>query len=156
MQSIALAERSKEARQITKEQRKNQTTISFGSSEESNVKFELSIPIRRVPNEIGKEGSPYRVHVNHLPLKVSEQKRVNHYDIDISTPWRRENRKSDEPLFRKGFRKLCLDNPKVFPKDLYPAFDGMKSIYTTRQLGFNSETWTGKVEIKDGKGIEGL
>merc|ERR1719369_138603 len=113
------------------------------------MKYELSIPKRRVPKEIGKEGSPYKVNVNHFPLKVSEQKRVNHYDVDISTPWRRENRKSDEPLFRKGFRKLCLDCPKVFPKNLFPAFDGMKSIYTTKQLGFIGESWTEKVEIKD-------
>jgi len=144
-----LAEKSKEGREITKELRMNDTTLRFGSSAVSNTKYELSIPKRGGPNNKGKEGSPYQVHVNHLPLKVSEQKRVNHYDIDISTPWRRENRKSDEPLFRKGFHKLCLDNPKVFPKNVFPAFDGMKSIYTTRQLGFTGESWTRKVEIKD-------
>eukprot|EP00092_Neocalanus_flemingeri_P005039 GFUD01005419.1.p1 GENE.GFUD01005419.1~~GFUD01005419.1.p1 ORF type:complete len:1029 (+),score=236.79 GFUD01005419.1:45-3089(+) len=143
-----LAKTSKETREITKEQRRNQPQTRFGTScEPGNVTHELAIPKRGGPGNIGKEGKKYLVHVNHFPLKISDQKRINHYDLEITTPWKRLNRRSDEPLFRRGFRKLCQENANIFPN--YIAFDGIKSIYTTRKLGYSKESWTGKVEIPD-------
>ena len=77
---------------------------------------------------------------------------MNHYDVDISTPWRRTNRKSDEPLFRAGLTHLRRVHSSVFPPVI--AFDGVKNIYTTQQLGLpgGHHHWTAEVEVKDPEG----
>ena len=72
---------------------------------------------------------------------------MNHYDVDISTPWRRTNRKSDEPLFRAGLTHLRRVHSSVFPPVI--AFDGVKNIYTTQQLAFSGPEWSAEVDVSD-------
>ena len=50
-------------------------------------------------------------------------------------------------MFRRAFRKLCLENSCVFPKIC--AYDGAKNCYTTRRLGYNGKKWTGKGSIPE-------
>ena len=64
----------------------------------------LTIPKRGGPCNKGVKGRQLEVDVNHFPMTILGEKRVNYYDVDITTPWRRTNRKSDEPLFRVGLR----------------------------------------------------
>ena len=116
--------------------------------EASSTQCELKIPKRGGPGKSGKEGRPTEVHVNHFPLKIHGNKKVHHYDVEITAPWRRPNRKSDEPLFRAALLKLRKDHSKIFPPVI--AFDGVKNLYTTQQLAFpGGHDWTAEVEIKD-------
>ena len=92
-----------------------------------------------------------QVHVNHFPLKIQGNKKVHHYDVDISAPWKRTNRKSDEPLFRAALLQLRKDQRNIFPPVV--AFDGVKNLYTTQQLAFpEGHHWSTEVEIKDSEG----
>ena len=91
------------------------------------------------------------VHVNHFPLKVHGNKKVHHYNVEITAPWRRPNRKSDEPLFRAALLKLRENHSKIFPPVM--AFDGVANLYTTQQLAFSGgHHWTAEVELKDPEG----
>ena len=146
--SQTLATTSKENREQTKEQRRNQPQIRFGtSSEPGKITCELAIPKRGGPKNAGKEGSIYPVHVNHFPLKISDQKKIHHYDVEITTPWKRENQRRDEPFFRRGYRQLRHENSKTIPP--FTAFDGIQSMYTTRKLAYTGDSWTGKVKITE-------
>ena len=120
--------------------------------EASSTKCELRIPKRGGRGNEGKEGRTTQVHVNHFPLKIHGNKKVHHYDVDIVAPWRRANRKSDEPLFRAALVKLRNDHCKIFPPVV--AFDGVKNLYTTQQLAFpgGHHHWTTEVEINDSEG----
>jgi len=109
--------------------------------------YQLTVPKRGGPGSQGRNGKAVLIFANHFPLRIRAGSSVNHYDVDIKTPWKRENRRSDEPMFRRGFRKLCFENPDIFPKVC--AFDGVKNFYTTRRLGFNGKKWTGKVSIPE-------
>ena len=108
---------------------------------------QLVIPKRGGPGNQGINGKSIPVFANHFPLRMKSGTLVNHYDVDIKMPWKRENKRSDEPLVRRAFKKLCLENPDVFPKIC--AFDGVKNIYTTRRLGYNDKKWIGKVSIPE-------
>ena len=132
-----------------KEKSPRAAVVHVGSSmEASSSKGELKIPKRGGPGKTGKEGRPTQVHVNHFPLKIVGNKKVHHYDVEITAPWRRPNRKSDEPLFRAALLKLRTDHSKVFPPVI--AFDGVKNLYTTQQLALpGGHHWTAEVEVKD-------
>jgi len=109
--------------------------------------YELTVPKRGGPGTQGKCGKSILLFANHYPLKIKPGSVVNHYDVEVKTPWKRDNRKSDEPLFRRAFRKICSENEKIFPKIC--AYDGVKNFYTTRRLGYNGKKWSGKVSIPE-------
>ena len=122
--------------------------VTVGSSiGPSMTKSELTIPKRGGPGKQGVEGRQLEVHVNHFPMTIRGGKRVNHYDVDITTPWRRTNRKSDEPLFRAGLTHLRRVHSSVFPPVI--AFDGVKNIYTTQQLAYSGPEWSAGVDVSD-------
>ena len=117
---------------------------SIGGSKTST---ELSIPRRGGPGSQGREGRTLQVHANHFPLKISGNKKVNHYDVDITAPWRRPNRKSDEPLFKRALAQLREEHSSVFPPVI--AFDGVKNIFTTQQLGFPGKQWSAELQLPE-------
>jgi len=107
----------------------------------------ILVPKKGGPGFQGFQGKPINVFANHFPLKIKTKCLVNHYDVQVTAPWKRETRKTDERLFRKAFRQLCLENRDVFPKCC--AYDGSKNFYTTRRLGFYGKNWTGKVTLPE-------
>ena len=127
---------------------KSSPVMTVGSSIEPSVtNYELSVPRRGGPGREGREGRQLMVHANHFPMKISGQKKVNHYHLDVTAPWRRPNKRSDEPLFRRGLDKLRLEHRSVFPPII--VFDGVNSIYTTQRLAFDGPDWSAEGEVRD-------
>ena len=146
-------ERPLEAARLTEPEKekscpKSSPVMTVGSSIEPSVtNYELSVPRRGGPGREGRQGTQLLVHVNHFPMKISGQKRVNHYHLDVTAPWRRPNKRSDEPLFRRALDKLRQEHHSVFPPII--VFDGVNSIYTTQRLAFKGPDWSAEVEVCD-------
>ena len=62
--------------------------------------------------ERGREGRRLTVKANHFPVSIKSGSVVR-YDVDVTTPWRRENRKSDSDLFHRGFRLMMTTVPAL-------------------------------------------
>ena len=52
-------------------------------------------------------------------MRVTGKKLINHYDVQIAAPWKRTNRRSDEPLFRRALLKLVSLNGKVIQSSIF-------------------------------------
>ncbi len=95
----------------------------------------------------GKEGKRLNVRVNHFPL-VTSLKKAYHYDVEVTTPFKRENRKSDKDLFFRAFEKLKKVYTQEFKRPFGVVFDGLKNAYSSHEL-FPSGSFEGKVELPE-------
>lgn len=134
----------------------NARALRVGTSlQKSRKMYELTVPKKGGPGKQGKDGKPMLVHANYLPIKFQKNhKPVNHYDVQVKAPWSRGNKRSDAPLFRKGFNILRTKYAKVLPP--YAAYDGINNMYTTQQLGHKGEKWVGEVEVQETEYSEAL
>ena len=97
--------------------------------------------------KLGTAGRAIKVKVNHLKMNI-KLKSVIQYDVKVTAPWKRTNRKSDASLFRRAFEKLKKDNPTKFKKPYAVVFDGQTIAYSTYDL-FPANGYSTSVELKE-------
>lgn len=90
---------------------------------------------------LGTEGRRIRIETNHLPLNIRKLKQAEHYDVTFIP---------DRP--KRLFRAAINTFREVHYSSRYPAFDGVKNLYSSTPLPFGGQIeGTVNVEGDDGR-----
>ena len=105
-------------------------------------------------SKTGKSGKKISLRTNHFPMEINVPGGViYHYDVDFTFSEKKEQEKEKEVKNRK----LLLEAFKLF-KEKYSkqfmnpdgiVFDGLKNVYTCKELKFPSREFEGQIEIKE-------
>lgn len=118
------------------------SVVSSGDGSKSEkgdekLSYELPLAQRHVRETGGKVGRGIIIKTNHFALDLGRLERAVHYDVAI------------EPnLPKKALRSVIETFRLKHYPDRYPAFDGNKNLYSSRELPFGDQLCDEQVTIK--------
>ncbi|KAF5277711.1 hypothetical protein FQR65_LT03691 [Abscondita terminalis] len=114
-------------------QQKSETPAS---SQKSSV-LDIIVPQRQKLNSGGTKGRKILIETNHLALQFKNLGIAFHYDVSIDP---------DKP--KKLMRTVMEQFRRQYYPNRYPAFDGVKNLYSSSMLPFGQEI-SGEVTIQE-------
>lgn len=98
----------------------------------------------KVKRSLGTQGRKIPIETNHLPLVLDNLQKIKsavHYDVEIDP---------DRP--KKMLRSVVEKFRKIHFKDRYPAFDGVKNLYSATKLPIPNDIISNEVEVEEDDG----